>query len=136
MTITRVAYGLCELVDGEMKYVEKPDLILKGIRSKDYARKQLVKMYGADANISIKDVDAGEHRFSMSMEDFVRNADVDLEEASEEEPSEAVKAEPDQETAVASAPEDMPQEPDEESTDEPTEEATEDVPDDSEEFLW
>lgn len=129
MTITRVAYGLCELVDGEMKYVEKPDLIIKGIRSKEYARKQLVKMYGADANISIKDVDAGEHRFSMSMEDFVRNADVDLEEMPEGAPSSAANNE--SESAVPaekeeSVPEEAPEAGDE----------FEDASDDSEDFDW
>ena len=80
MTVTCVSYGLCELVDGEMTYVEQPDLILKGIRSKDFVRKHLTKKHGADANVSIKNIDAGEHRFSMSLEDFVRAADVDVDE--------------------------------------------------------
>ena len=87
MTVTRVSYGLCELVDGEMTYVEQPDLILKGIRSKDFVRKHLTKKHGADANVSIKNIDAGEHRFSMSLEDFVRAADVDVDESAEEVPA-------------------------------------------------
>ena len=86
MTVTCVSYGLCELVDGEMTYVEQPDLILKGIRSKDFVRKHLTKKHGADANVSIKNIDAGEHRFSMSLEDFVRAADVDVDEPAEEVP--------------------------------------------------
>ena len=74
--VTIVNYSVYEELDGTNQLVDQKPLVLKGLRDKSFAKKQLTKLLGEDADFIVTNVDAGEHLYGMSVADFIRNATV------------------------------------------------------------
>lgn len=110
LTVTRVKYQTVVVEDGAPKFVEHPDAVFRGILTQERAQRMLQSRLGKDVILVITNVDAGQKRFEMDMEQFILHAQVadgeevpDEDEAGEpaepaeeetaEEPSESVDVE-------------------------------------------
>lgn len=97
LTVTRVKYQTVVVEDGSPKFVEHPDAVFRGILTQERAQRMLQSRLGKDVILVITDVDAGQKRFEMDMEQFVLHAQVtetenDGEEVPDEEDGESAEA--------------------------------------------
>lgn len=76
LTVTRVSYQIVEVHDGVPAFVARPDAVFRGIQPQERVLKLLRNREGKDAIIVITKMDAKQHRFVMSMEQFVLNAEI------------------------------------------------------------
>lgn len=95
LTVTRVKYQTVVVEDGAPKFVEHPDAVFRGILTQERAQRMLQSRLGKDVILVITNVDAGQKRFEMDMEQFVLHAQVAEEENNGEEvPDEDEAGEP------------------------------------------
>lgn len=76
LNITRVTFCTVEVTDGTPQFVPHPDAVFPGQLEKDKVKKLLQGRYGKDAILVITNIDAGQHRYSMNLEDFVLHATI------------------------------------------------------------
>lgn len=76
LNITRVTFCTVEVTDGTPQFVPHPDAVFPGQLEKDKVKKLLQGRYGKDAILVITNIDAGQHRYSMGLEDFVLHATI------------------------------------------------------------
>ena len=76
LNITRVSFCTVKVEDGAPQFVPHPDAIFPGQLEKDKVKKLLQGRYGKDAILVITNIDAGQHRYSMGLEDFVLHATI------------------------------------------------------------
>lgn len=76
LTITCVAFKTVSVEDGIPSFVDQPDAVFSGQLDKDKVERQLKARLGKDTMIVITNIDAGQHRYEMSMEEFVLNAHI------------------------------------------------------------
>lgn len=98
LTVTRVKYQTVAIEDGTPKFVEHPDAVFRGILTPERAQRMLQNRLGKDAILVIIDVDAGQKRYEMDLEQFVLHAQeagaADEDEADEDEADEDEVGEP------------------------------------------
>ena len=113
LTTTRVSFKTAVVENGIPSFVSHPDAVFSGVQDKEKVERLLKARLGKDAVIVITNIDAGQHRYEMSMEDFVLNAQIvdtgedEADDADEEDevPSEATEDAAEQ---PAEAPSDKP----------------------------
>lgn len=76
LNITRVSFCSVEVEDGTPRFIPHPDAIFPGQMEKDKAKKLLQGRYNKDTILVITNIDAGQHRYSMGLEDFVLHATI------------------------------------------------------------
>lgn len=76
LNITRVTFYTVEVHDSTPQFVPRPDAIFPGQLEKDKVKKLLQGRYGKDTILVITNIDAGQHRYSMGLEDFVLHATI------------------------------------------------------------
>lgn len=95
LTVTRVKYQTVVVEDGAPKFVEHPDAVFRGILTQERAQRMLQSRLGKDIILVITNMDAGQKRFEMDMEQFVLHAQVaEAEHDGEEVPDEDEAGEP------------------------------------------
>lgn len=96
LTVTRVKYQTVAIEDGTPKFVEHPDAVFRGILTPERAQRMLQNRLGKDVILVIIDVDAGQKRYEMDLEQFVLHAQeagaADEDEADEDEAGEPAEA--------------------------------------------
>lgn len=77
LTVTRVSYCVVEVQDKVPIIVPRTDAVFRGIiENRDRIMKLLKEREGKDANIIITDIKGGSNRYTISLEDFVLNANI------------------------------------------------------------
>lgn len=95
LTVTRVKYQTVAIEDGTPKFVEHPDAVFRGILTPERAQRMLQNRLGKDVILVIIDVDAGQKRYEMDLEQFVLHAQ-EAGAADEDEADEADEADEDE----------------------------------------
>ena len=76
LTTTRVSFKTVVVDGGVPCFVDQPDVVFSGVQDKEKVERLLKARLGKDAVTVITNIDAGQHRYEMSMEDFVLNAQI------------------------------------------------------------
>lgn len=76
ITATRVSFKTVAVEDGIPCFVDQPDAVFSGQQDKDKVERLLKGRLGKDAMIVITNIDAGQHRYEMTLEEFVLNAHI------------------------------------------------------------
>lgn len=76
LNITRVSFCSVEVEGGTPRFIPHPDAIFPGQLEKDKAKKLLQGRYNKDTILVITNIDAGQHRYSMGLEDFVLHSTI------------------------------------------------------------
>lgn len=76
LTTTRVSFKTVDVENGVPCFVDQPDVVFSGVQDKEKVERLLKARLGKDAVTVITNINAGQHRYEVSMEEFVLNAVV------------------------------------------------------------